>query len=89
MSELTAGREALDRIQSLPDDQAVHHLAMALQGVLELAEGWHGEYAGRNVNSNAEYAYTDGRDDAALELEMKLVAVAEGADLLIPVSSGS
>lgn len=87
MSELTAGRHALDTIKALPPEEAVVHMATALENVLALAEDWHGEYAGRNVNSGAEFAYTDGRDDAALELELKLVSAAAVAGLL--VSAGS
>lgn len=87
MSELTAGRDALNAIKALPPEQAVTHMATALESVLALAEEWHGEYAGRNFNTEREYAYTDGRDDAAIELELKLVSAAAVAGVLMPVGS--
>lgn len=87
MSELTAGRNALNTIKALPPEEAVVHMAAALENVLALAEEWHGEYAGRNFSDDKQYAYTDGRDDAALELELKLVSAAAVAGLLVPAGS--
>lgn len=87
MSELNAGRHALDAIKALPPEEAVVHMATALENVLALAEDWHGEYGGRNFSDDKEFAYTDGRDDAALELELKLVSAAAVAGLLVSVGS--
>lgn len=86
MSELTAGREALTAVKSLPPEDAAERLGAALEKVLGLAEDWHGEYAGRDFHSNQDFAYTDGRDDAAMEIEQVIAAL---TDVPLPLPVGS
>lgn len=83
MSNLTAGREALEAIKALPPEDAAERLAAALGNILDLAEDWKGG-ANTLYGDSEAFGRADGRDDAANEIEQ---AISRLTDEPLPLSA--